>query len=718
MNSRWAVTEGPVRGWASRASLFIALVLLFVSWGGSSPLEAQEQRKLRHILVANEPVANKLMAAAQSGTDFKSMARRYSLDVGTKILGGDLDWVSPGQMEPEFSNAAFNIPEVGGFTTCKTRYGWHVIQFVDIRGVEKPVTPAEPEVEVKKPQTDAETPKKPEATGDAARQPVPVDPMAERNDDLGWEVTFSDRAYVPGDDVQFTIRVTNKTDQELQLIDPRLWPLGMIVRYQFGKMNVPVILPGELNSSEFRSETLAAGAKVQRSYSLKDYLGAEESWPIVRVIWRGDIVFTRMKELGIDTSFVSDLDRTQARWRFYRSEEANFNVLPLVKSGDRWFLCLFSNGRIWIELDPNFFPELREFIIASVRDGRWDRVGLEVVSKEGIFFGLVDQGRATGVPYSKGTDKGSSVTVFEKGDFLAMPSKLSDGRFGYGKRFGIVSNPEARQLRDGLKIGRIVLEEGDPLNRIEERKAANQQVQLTLALAWPESLLPERTLKEIERVAAEPSKPESSPEKATGAVIEKPKVTIAPQAGNKKDKKPVLQVPDPQQAKPVMTMKPLPTVFMETDNGSFLIRLYEDDAPNTVAHFIHLVEEGFYDGKIFHRRVQTGSNKGFIQGGSPDGTSAGVLDYTIKDEPSKNRLVSPYTLVMARHHTRPDSASSQFLIALDNLAYLNGTYTVFGEIISGQKSASRLNEGAKIKKVTVRSKRDGDYRFEKVNPEK
>ena len=110
-------TSSSDRGWSVKKwGLLALLALLFVS-SASTGVEAQEQRKLRHILVANEQVANKLLAAAKSGTDFKAMARRYSLDVGTKILGGDLDWVSPGQMEPEFSRAAFDIPEVGGFAT-------------------------------------------------------------------------------------------------------------------------------------------------------------------------------------------------------------------------------------------------------------------------------------------------------------------------------------------------------------------------------------------------------------------------------------------------------------------------------------------------------------------------------------------------------------------------------------------------------------------------
>ena len=711
------VTRSRNAGWSFRSWVLLALTSLVFFGSGSPSLEAQEQRKLRHILVANENVANKLLAAAKAGTDFKAMARRYSLDVGTKILGGDLDWVSPGQMEPEFSRAAFDIPEVGGFATCKTRYGWHVIQFVEIRGAEKPKPPVD--------QPKDTPPVKPEAdeTGsDAAKKPIPVDPMADRNDDLGWEVSFSDRTYSPGDDIQFTIRVTNRTDGELQVLDPKLWPLGMVVRYQFGRMNVPVVYPGDVTKIDFQNEMIPAGGKIQRSYSLKDYLGFEEMWPIVRVIWRGDILFNRLEELKVNGSFIDDPEKARSRWRFYRSDEANFNQLPLVKTGDRWFLCLFSSGRTWIEIDPQSYSPLREWIINDVREAKWDRVALDVIPGQGIFFGLVDRGSATGVPSDKPVDRSKPLEGLTRGDFVALPTKLSDGTIGYGKRFGIVLDGSARQFNGGMKIGRVVLEEGDPIKRIEGRKRSQQDSQITLALAWPESLLPERTAKAIAEGTVAPAKKKVDPEVDQGQTGEKPGASLNPSgvsAKNPKPAEPTLQKPAPvqEEKKPApVALKPLPTVFMETDNGSFLIRLYEDEAPNTVAHFIHLVENGFYDGKTFHRRVETGSSKGFIQGGSPDGTSAGVLDYTIRDEPSAKRPAKIYSLVMARHHTRPNSASSQFLIALDNLSYLNGTYTVFGEIISGQKSAMRLSEGSKIKRITVRNKRDRDYTFEKYAP--
>ncbi|OUU26469.1 MAG: hypothetical protein CBC13_00315, partial [Planctomycetia bacterium TMED53] len=423
--NRSGMTE--TRVFPSRFFLFILVAFFSLLTAGSS-LEAQEKRKLRHILVANEQVANKLLAAAEAGTDFKAMARRYSLDVGTKILGGDLDWVSPGQMEPQFSKAAFDIAEEGGFATCKTRYGWHVIQLLEIRGA----TPKPEEGKPAETDSDDASAEKPTETDDTARVPVPIDPLADRNEDLAWEVNFSDRTYSPGEEVKFTIRVTNKTDKDLQIIDPKLWPLGMIVRYQFGQMNMPINFPGEASEEKFKGETIAPGAVVQRSYTMADYLGSNPEWPIVRVIWRGDILFNRIAELGIDTAFIADADRVKSRWRYYRSTEANYNLLPPITQEQRWFLCLFSNGRVWIELDGDVSNELREWTVSKVRDGSWDKLNLEVKPEAGIFFGTVDKGKATGIPMQKvGASKGKAQTL-SRGDFLAFPTKLSDGTMGYG----------------------------------------------------------------------------------------------------------------------------------------------------------------------------------------------------------------------------------------------------------------------------------------------
>ena len=162
-----------------------------------------------------------------------------------------------------------------------------------------------------------------------------------------------------------------------------------------------------------------------------------------------------------------------------------------------------------------------------------------------------------------------------------------------------------------------------------------------------------------------------------------------------------------------------PIVTMEIeDYGVVTIELYPDMAPNTVANFVNLIEEGFYDGLTFHRSVP-----GFVlQGGDPDGDGTGGPGYTIKGEFSsngytKNTLSHTRGVISMARSQDNDSAGSQFFIVLDDSATysLDGLYAGFGrvtegmdiidEIVANDKIANdvtgALEENVVITKVTV-----------------
>jgi peptidyl-prolyl cis-trans isomerase A (cyclophilin A) len=116
---------------------------------------------------------------------------------------------------------------------------------------------------------------------------------------------------------------------------------------------------------------------------------------------------------------------------------------------------------------------------------------------------------------------------------------------------------------------------------------------------------------------------------------------------------------------------------VETNMGTFSFEFYSDDAPQTVASFIKLAKDGFYDGLIFHRIMD-----GFmIQGGDPTGTGTGGPGYSIKAEFNDNKHVAG-TVAMARSAS-PDSAGSQFYVCLAPTPHLDGEYTVFGQVVDG-----------------------------------
>ena len=145
---------------------------------------------------------------------------------------------------------------------------------------------------------------------------------------------------------------------------------------------------------------------------------------------------------------------------------------------------------------------------------------------------------------------------------------------------------------------------------------------------------------------------------------------------------------------------PPPVIVVETSKGTFSIETYPDEAPKTVAHVVALVMRGFYDGQRFHRAVP-----GFVvQWGDPQsrevakeavwgrGTAAssgqpiGVVEIT------KKRLHTKGAVAVA-HTGYPALADSQIYVTLTNRPDLNGKYTVFGHLVSGEDIPEKLQKG-------------------------
>ena len=121
------------------------------------------------------------------------------------------------------------------------------------------------------------------------------------------------------------------------------------------------------------------------------------------------------------------------------------------------------------------------------------------------------------------------------------------------------------------------------------------------------------------------------------------------------------------------------------DYGTITLALDGQAAPETVANFVALAEEGFYDGLTFHRIIE-----GFvIQGGDPNGDGTGGSDTAIKGEFRDNKFDNPLSHVrgavsMARSQ-QYNSASSQFFIVHQDSTDLDGAYAVFGYVTEGME---------------------------------
>ncbi|MEC8432934.1 MAG: peptidylprolyl isomerase [Planctomycetota bacterium] len=160
----------------------------------------------------------------------------------------------------------------------------------------------------------------------------------------------------------------------------------------------------------------------------------------------------------------------------------------------------------------------------------------------------------------------------------------------------------------------------------------------------------------------------------------------------------------------------LPQVVLRTSTGDVVFELFENEAPNTVANFISLVEKGFYDGLIFHRVIP-----GFVaQGGCPNGNGTGDPEYRIKCECLKENKRDHFLGSLSMAHAGRDSGGSQFFITLGPQPVLDGEHTVFGRVIQGMENVEQFGlinpEELKgdevttvIKEAKVLRKRDHDY---------
>ncbi|HBY08154.1 MAG TPA: hypothetical protein DEH22_10350 [Chloroflexi bacterium] len=163
---------------------------------------------------------------------------------------------------------------------------------------------------------------------------------------------------------------------------------------------------------------------------------------------------------------------------------------------------------------------------------------------------------------------------------------------------------------------------------------------------------------------------------------------------------------------PPMVIDPLKQYIatIETEKGNIVVELFPDVAPMTVNSFVFLAREGWFDGVTFHRVLP-----GFMaQGGDPSGSGMGGPGYAFKNETTPD-LVFDRAGLMAMANSGPDTNGSQFFITYAPAERLNGSYTIFGEVLEGMdvaesltprdpSQAGALPPGDKIITITIEEK--------------
>jgi cyclophilin family peptidyl-prolyl cis-trans isomerase len=165
----------------------------------------------------------------------------------------------------------------------------------------------------------------------------------------------------------------------------------------------------------------------------------------------------------------------------------------------------------------------------------------------------------------------------------------------------------------------------------------------------------------------------------------------------------------------------LPRVKLTTSKGEIVIELFENEAPQSVANFITLVKQGFYDGSPFHRVLP----KFMAQGGAKDDEGQGGPGYTIRCECYRPGYRNHFRGSLSMAHAGRDTGSSQFFLTFVPTPHLNGRHTVFGRVIEGIDVLADLQRRStmhqpnppaadRILKAEVLRDRGHEYSFEKL----
>lgn len=149
-------------------------------------------------------------------------------------------------------------------------------------------------------------------------------------------------------------------------------------------------------------------------------------------------------------------------------------------------------------------------------------------------------------------------------------------------------------------------------------------------------------------------------------------------------------------------------IIVKTNKGDIEGTLFASKAPVTVANYLNLAKQGYYDGITFHRVIPNF----MIQGGDPTGTGAGGPGYTFEDE-VKTGLKHDKPGIFSMANRGPGTNGSQFFITHVPTPWLDGKHTVFGEVTKGQDVVNAIEQGDKILKIEILDSPDALFEAQK-----
>ena len=325
-------------------------------------------------------------------------------------------------------------------------------------------------------------------------------------------------------------------------------------------------------------------------------------------------------------------------------------------------------GTIQVELLPEMAPNNVNNIIVLANNGYYDgtRFFQVIENTEDPEGGLIvaiggdPSGTGTGNPgYVLEDELADDPDVFNDAGWMgsAQPDANSNGG-----AFFLTLSPAPWLAQYFTPLGRVisgheVLEKFQPLNPAENPDDVGIGIKRVTITKAEQSLLPTPT----------PTPTPFAPTMPQGE--ERPLSEMAPEARNDYFNTPPEMVIDPNRDYQAV---------IRTEKGDITLDLYEKQTPNTVNNFVVLARSGFYDGTIFYRVIPDT----VVQGGDPLGTGRGGPGYTFPDE-IVEELTFDRAGRLAMFNYGPDTNGSQFFITLAETPWIDGKYTIFGEVLEG-----------------------------------
>jgi peptidyl-prolyl cis-trans isomerase B (cyclophilin B) len=154
-------------------------------------------------------------------------------------------------------------------------------------------------------------------------------------------------------------------------------------------------------------------------------------------------------------------------------------------------------------------------------------------------------------------------------------------------------------------------------------------------------------------------------------------------------------------------------IILHTSKGDIEATLFASKVPMTIANYLNLARQGFYDGLTFHRVIP----KFMIQGGDPTGTGRGGPGYKFADEFDDSlRHSKPGIFSMA--NAGPNTNGSQFFITHVPTPHLDGKHSVFGEVTKGQDVVNQITQGDTIIRIEILDPTDALFQAQASNIER